>query len=80
MPTVKLTPDLISTGLLCPSTKVRIELCDTELPGLYVEVRAASPGKGTYYLRYKDATAKTCHQLNGQANQQCTLNGPIARM
>lgn len=27
-----------------------------------MEVRATSQGQGTYYLRYKDSTSKTCHQ------------------
>jgi integrase len=39
---------------------------DADLPGLYVEVRASSPGQGTFYLRYKDATGKTCHQKLGR--------------
>ena len=42
--------------------KNRIEYCDTELPGLYIETRATSEGQGTWYLRYKDANGKTCHQ------------------
>ena len=33
---------------------------------MYIEVRATSPGQGTYYLRYKDATGKTCHQKIGR--------------
>ena len=66
MPTIKLTQDIITSGLHCPPEKNRLELCDTDLPGLYVEVRAAAPGQGTYYLRYKDATAKTCHQKIGR--------------
>lgn len=66
MPIIKLTNSIISNNLLCPNDKSRIELCDTELPGLYVEVRASSHGQGTYYLRYKDATGKTCHQKIGR--------------
>ena len=62
MPIVKLTQHLINTELRCPDGKTRVELCDTELPGLYVLVSAASPGCGTFFLRYKDATGKTCHQ------------------
>ena len=54
---------IASNGLICPAGKTRVEFCDTEfLPGLYLEVRATSPGAGTYYLRYKDANRKTCHQ------------------
>ena len=62
MPIVKLSESFIRNNLQCPETKSRIEYCDSELPGLYVEVRATSPGQGTYYLRYKDSTGKTCHQ------------------
>ncbi|NBQ68865.1 MAG: DUF4102 domain-containing protein [Nitrosomonadaceae bacterium] len=62
MPIVKLSESFIRNNLQCPETKSRIEYCDEELPGLYVEVRATSTGHGTYYLRYKDSTGKTCHQ------------------
>lgn len=62
MPIVKLSESFIRNNLQCPKDKSRIEYCDSELPGLYVEVRATSPGQGTYYLRYKDSTGKTCHQ------------------
>lgn len=60
MPIVKLTENFIRNDLQCPKDKSRIEYCDSELPGLYVEVRATSQGQGTYYLRYK--AGKTCHQ------------------
>lgn len=62
MPVIKLTQQIINNNLQCPEAKSRIEYCDSELPGLYVEVRATSPGQGTFYLRYKDSTGKTCHQ------------------
>lgn len=62
MPVVKLTQTIVNTELRCPNGKSRIELCDSDLAGLYIEVRATSPGQGTYYLRYKDGTGKTCHQ------------------
>lgn len=62
MPIIKLTNQFITHNLQCPEGKSRIEYCDEELPGLYVEVRATSQGQGTYYLRYKDSTGKTCHQ------------------
>lgn len=60
--TLKLNQNIVTNDLHCPAGKTRVELCDTELPGLYVEVRATSPGAGTYYLRYKDSNSKTCHQ------------------
>ena len=62
---VTLTPDFISNQLVCPPGKRRIEFVDQGGLGLYVEVRASSPGVGTYYLRYKDANGKTCHQKIG---------------
>lgn len=66
MPIVVLTPQSIKNQLVCPPGKSRIEYCDKDYPGLYVEVRAASCGGGTYYLRYKDQTQKTCHQKIGR--------------
>ena len=61
MPIVKLTQNVINNDLQCPVGKSRIEYCDQELPGLYIEVRATSPGQGSYYLRFKNANGKTCH-------------------
>ena len=69
MPIIKLTQQFISHHLQCPAGKTRIEFCDADLPGLYIEVRATSPGQGTYYLRYKDNTGKTCHQKINRTNE-----------
>ena len=69
MPIIKLTPQFISHELQCPAGKTRIEFCDADLPGLYIEVRSTSPGHGTYYLRYKDSTGKTCHQKINRTNE-----------
>ena len=66
MPIIKITQDFIAQSLQCPADKTRVELCDIDLPGLYIEVRATSPGKGTYYFRYKDAAGKTCHSKIGR--------------
>ncbi len=66
MPIVKLTQSFVACDLRCPKDKIRVEFCDRELPGLYVEVRPKSDGCGTYYLRYKDANGKTCHQKIGR--------------
>jgi site-specific recombinase XerD len=62
MPVVRLSTTYVTNNLQCPAGKTRIEYCDTECPGLYVEVRSNSKGQGTYYLRYKDGAGKTCHQ------------------
>ncbi len=66
MPVLKLTESFISHELQCPDGKGRIEYCDTDTPGLYVEVRATSPGQGTYYLRYKNKQNTTAHQKLGR--------------
>lgn len=66
MATIKLTQDLVSNGLSCPEGKSRIEYCDMDLAGFYLEVRATSQTLGTYYLRYKDHNGKTCHQKVGR--------------
>ena len=62
MPVLKLTSQFVAENLQCPAGMNRVEYCDADVPGLYAEVRATAPGQGTYYLRYKDPTGKTCHQ------------------
>ena len=69
MPVLKLTQAMFPQALQCPQGKSRIELCDADLPGLYIEVRGTSPSHGTYYLRYKDATGKTSHQRLGSTTE-----------
>lgn len=69
MPIVKLDQNFIANGLTCPAGKDLVEFCCSELKGLYVLVSAKNPGQGTYYLRYKDATNKTCHQKIGRASE-----------
>jgi len=66
---IKLTTDFIANNLLCPEGQRRIEYVDKGGTGLYVEVRATSPGQGTYYLRYKDANGKTCHAKIARTDQ-----------
>jgi len=57
--------DIGPAQMVCPPHLRRVELVDRGGLGLYLEVRASSPGFGTYYLRYKDANGKTCHQKIG---------------
>src|SRR5882757_440915 len=66
MPVLKLTQQFIDHQLTCPEGKTRIEYCDSSeppngVPGLYVLVTATG-NITTYYLRYKDANGKTCHE------------------
>jgi hypothetical protein len=66
---VSLTSSLIQNNLLCPEGQRRIEYVDKGGTGLYLEVRATSPGQGSYYLRWKDASGKTCHQKIGRMTE-----------
>jgi integrase len=66
MPKLRLSEKFLTTSLTCPDGKRRIEFCDTAVPGLYVEVRNTSPDQGTFYLRYKDSSGKTCHAKIGR--------------
>jgi site-specific recombinase XerD len=61
----KLTQEFIDHKLECAEGKLREEIVSDDRSGLYIEVRNASRGKGTYYLRYKDINGKTCHQKIG---------------
>ena len=54
MPKVKMNEEFINTGLICPEGKKRIEYVADDLGGFFLEVRATSPGEGTYYLRVKN--------------------------
>ncbi len=65
MPVVHLTQQFVDHELHCPPDKKRIEWCDANAPGLYAEVRSVNPANPTWYLRYRDATGKTCHQRIG---------------
>lgn len=68
MPIISLNQSFITNNLICPTGKNQIEFCCSEIKGLYVLVSAASPGQGTYYLRYKDASKKTCHSKIGRTS------------
>lgn len=63
---VSLNSEFISKQLVCPPGRPRIEFVDKDgVRGLYLEVRAGSPGEGTWYQRFKDVHGKTCHQRIG---------------
>lgn len=66
MAIVKLTQDFIDHHMVCPDGVNRIEFVSDTRSGLYVENRKASNGYGTWYLRYKDANGKSCHQKIGR--------------
>ena len=65
---VELTQEWISKGLICSEGRRKIEYTDSGpggVPGLFVEVRAGSPEKATFWLRYKNPQSQTCYQRLG---------------
>jgi integrase len=66
MPATVLTDKFVKTGLICPLGKNQIEYTDADRTGLYIEVRATSPGQGTYWFRYKDDSGKTARVKIGR--------------
>ena len=59
MPKVRLTEDFISHHLHCPDGKNHTEFIDAQVPNFFIEVRRASPGQGTFYVRYRDSSNTT---------------------
>ena len=68
MAVIKLTQQFIDHQLVCSAGGQRTEFVSDERTGLYVEVRSSSNGQGTYYLRYKDVSGKSCHQKIGKTS------------
>ena len=66
MPAKILGDNFIKSGLICPPGKNQIEYTDADRTGLYLEVRATSPGQGTYWWRFKDASGKTARVKIGR--------------
>jgi len=66
MPARTLNQKFIQDELICPVGKLQIEYTDADRTGLYIEVRATSPGQGTYWYRYKDANGKTARVKIGR--------------
>jgi integrase len=64
MPIVNLNANFIKHHLQCPPGKSSIEYT-SDLPGFFVEVTAASPGVGSYRLRYKE-NGKTRYKSIGR--------------
>jgi integrase len=66
MPARILNEKFILEGLVCPPGKLQIEYTDADRTGLYIEVRATSPGQGTYWWRFKDSSGKTARVKVGR--------------
>jgi site-specific recombinase XerD len=72
-----LTDQIVKNELLCPPGKKKVEMCDTQVPGLLIEILAVSPGVGTYRLRYK-AIGKTRYQRIGRTTDTTLADARIA--
>ena len=71
MPKINLTQQFCNNPTPPDAGKRKIEHCDTQYPGLLLEVRNTSP-VGTYYLRYRNSANKTAYSKLGNA-QEITL-------
>ena len=67
---IVLTEEFIANNLSTPDGVRRVEFVDIYKGGIgmYVEVRATSPGQGTYYLRWRQ-DGKTRHQKLGTTSE-----------
>jgi integrase len=63
MAVLKLNQSMLST-LVCEDGKRRMEFCDSEVSGLYLEVRSGN--NKTFYWRAKDSAGKTFHTKLGR--------------
>ena len=66
MPRINLTQSFCNKPTAPLNGKRKIEHCDTQIPGLLLEVRDTSP-VGTYYLRYRNSSNKTAYSKLGTA-------------
>ena len=69
MPVVKLTDSFIANQLKCPKGQDKIEYVDEDVSNFFIEVRFKKPGRGTYYLRYKNASRTTAQQKLGLTSE-----------
>nr|WP_281721133.1 site-specific integrase [Nitrosomonas nitrosa] len=69
MPIVKLSESFVRNNLQCPEGRSRISFYHADLPSFYLEVRATSPGQGTFYYQYRDQSGKTRHQKLGRTTE-----------
>ena len=71
MPNVMLSTEFIQTGLVVPEGKRSIEYCDLQVRGMYVAVLATSPGRGTYFSRWRNINNgnRTAHTKIGRTDE-----------
>lgn len=65
MPIVNFTPAFMTTGLVVPAGKQKIEYSVADEPGLFVECRASTTAVPTWYLRLKNAKGTNVYRKLG---------------
>lgn len=53
MPVVNLTPAFMASKVQCPAGKKKIEFCDSQVRGLFIECLSAAASQPTWNYRYK---------------------------
>lgn len=66
---IKLTQQFINNQLRCSEGRSRISFYHSDLKSFYLEVRATSPGQGTFYFQFRDPEGKTRHQKLGRTTE-----------
>lgn len=66
---IKLTQQFINNQLRCPEGRSRISFYHSDLKSFYLEVRATSPGQGTFYYQFRDHEGRTRHQKLGRTTE-----------
>ena len=66
---VRLTQDFINNDLAVPEGRDRVELLDDQTENFFVEVRASNPGKGTFWVRYRDPSGTTRYVKVGKTTE-----------
>lgn len=66
---VRLTQDFINNDLAVPEGRDRVELLDDQTENFFIEVRASNPGKGTFWVRYRDPSGTTRYVKVGKSTE-----------
>lgn len=69
MPVMNFTPAFMSTGLIVPPNKQKIEYSVSDEPGLFVECRASVKAIPTWYLRLKNAKGTNTYRKLGTVRE-----------
>jgi integrase len=65
MPVVNLTPAFMASKIQCPPTAKKIEFCDAQVRGLFIECPAAAASQPTWNYRFKENGKTRTRRLGG---------------